>query len=85
MIWLVGDRWERSRNIYTLQLHKYVPKRRLGVLENLYSGTSKRFATAFPSVLQKSPVVISLVAHKNFKNPFGKGLEAHLTAFSMQH
>jgi hypothetical protein len=37
---------------------KEVPERGLGVLVNLYSGTSKRFATLFPSVLQKSLQVI---------------------------
>jgi hypothetical protein len=36
-------------------LHKNVPKRRLGMLGNLYSGTFKRFATVFPSVSQMSP------------------------------
>jgi len=39
-------------------------KREVGVLENLYSGTSKRFATQFPSISQRSPEVISYVTHK---------------------
>jgi hypothetical protein len=34
-----------------LTVDKNVLKRRLGVLGNLYSGTSKRFANALPSVL----------------------------------
>jgi hypothetical protein len=32
-------------------------KREVGVLENLYSGTSKRFATQFSGISQRSPQV----------------------------
>jgi len=49
------------------------------VLGNLYSGTFKRFAMAFPRVLQKSHKVISNVTRKILENPLGKGLEVHST------
>jgi len=39
------------------------------MLENLYSGTLKRFATTFPNVYEMSPEVTSSVAHKTFKRP----------------
>jgi hypothetical protein len=68
----------------TSPLHKNVPKRRLGMLGNLYSGTFKRFATSFSRVSQMSPQVKSYVAYKTSKNPLGKGWEAYPTAFSMQ-
>ena len=48
----------------TLQLHKNYMKREVGVLERLYSGTFKRFATEFPSISQRSPQVTSYVPHK---------------------
>ncbi len=54
------------------------------VLENLYSGTFSRLAILFPSILQKSPRVISYVTHKIYKNPHWKGLEVHVSPFSMQ-
>ncbi len=54
------------------------------VLENLYSGTLSRLATLFPSILQKSPRVSSYITHKIYKNPHWKGLEVHVSPFSMQ-
>jgi hypothetical protein len=45
----------RISKVFTLQLHKNILERRLGVLENLYSGILKRFATAFSNISQKSP------------------------------
>jgi len=44
-------------------------KREVGVLESLYSGTSKRFATQFSNLSQTSPHETLHVAHKNYKNP----------------
>ncbi len=38
-------------------------KREVGVLENLYSGTSKLFATQFSDISQRSPQVTSYVTH----------------------
>jgi hypothetical protein len=48
----------------TLQLHKNYMKREVGVLESLYSGTFKRFATKVSSIPQRSPQVTSNVPHK---------------------
>ena len=48
IVWLLGVK------IY-LTVDKKVPKRRLGMLGNLYSGTFKRFATVLPGVSQMSP------------------------------
>ena len=44
-------------------------KRRVGVLENLYSGTSKRFAITFPSTLTTSPFVTAKVTLKTSQKP----------------
>ena len=41
----------------------------LGVLENLYSGTSKCFATQFPSILPKTSCATSHVTHKTWQQP----------------
>jgi len=54
------------------------------VLENLYGGTFSRLATLFPSILQESPQVTSRVTHKTYKNPHWKGLEVHVSPFSVQ-
>jgi len=59
-------------------------KREMRVLEDLYSGTFSGLATPFPNILKKSPQVTSLVTHKTYKNPHWKGLEAHVSPFSMQ-
>jgi hypothetical protein len=55
-----------DRQLYQLrlQLHKNYRKGGVGVLENLYSGTSKRFATQFPSLSQRSLQVVSYMIHK---------------------
>jgi hypothetical protein len=53
---------------FTLQLHKNYIKREVGVLKNLNSGTFKRFATQFSSLLQKSPQVTSYVTHNHREN-----------------
>jgi len=38
MIWLVGDRWERSRNIYFVQVYLNVAfNRQVSVLPKLYN------------------------------------------------
>jgi len=50
----------------TFQLHKKRSIRQLGVLENLYSGTFKRFAAPLPSILRRSPSVTSYVTHKTY-------------------
>jgi hypothetical protein len=52
---------------------------------NLYSGTFERFAASFPDKFQRSSQVTLHITHKNSKEPLGKGLKAHSTAFSMQH
>jgi hypothetical protein len=67
-----------------LTVHKYVVKRRLGMLVNLYIGTFKHFAITFPRVSQMSPEVTSHVAYKTSENPLGKGWKAYPTAFSIQ-
>jgi hypothetical protein len=36
----------------------------LGVVENLYSGTVKHFATQVPVIFQKQPQVTSTITHK---------------------
>jgi hypothetical protein len=63
-------------------VYKNAQKRRLGVVENLYNGTSQRFAHSVPSVLQNSPEVIHMLAIKHINNPLDKGPETHPTAFS---
>ncbi len=42
-------------------------KREVGVLESLYSGTFKRFATQFSNLSQTSPQETLHVTHKNYK------------------
>jgi hypothetical protein len=51
---------------------------------NLYSGTFSLLATLFPSILQRSRQVTFHVTHKTLKNPHWKGLEVHVSPFSMQ-
>jgi hypothetical protein len=43
---------------------KIIRKREVGMLESLYSGTFKRFATKVPSIPQRSPQVTLNVSHK---------------------
>lgn len=57
----------------------------LGVLENIYSGTFKSFATVFPIVLPKSSQAILHVAHKTSQKSLCKCWKAHPTAFSVKH
>ena len=47
-------------------------KREVDVLENLYSGTTKRFTTQFSSISQRLPQVTSHVTHKIEKSAIVK-------------
>jgi len=55
------------------------------VLEDSYSRTFERSAAQFPDMHQASPLVVAYVTHKTFKNPLGKSLEVHSTAFLREH
>jgi hypothetical protein len=67
-----------------LTVAKKRSKREMRVLGNLYSGTFSLLATLFPSILQRSRQVTFHVTHKTLKNLHWKGLEVHVSPFSMQ-
>ena len=55
------------------------------MLEDLYSGTDRRFVTQFPKYHMDHFRQYRTLPIKHTKDPLGKGLEGHPTAFSSQH